>query len=81
VNTGINAVYVPPVDNVSVSTLIPRTLAETAGVVELPLKFNELNQLPSVNVGATVPDVIDKLGALVVLPPVVPTLNVLVTDI
>ena len=39
-----------------------------------------LNQLPVVNVGTAVPDpVSDKLGALAIVPPVVPYTNVLVT--
>lgn len=50
VNTGIRPVYVPPVANVNVSTLIPGD-PWVAGVHVLPVKFKDLNQDPSVNVG------------------------------
>ena len=52
----------------------------SAGVQVEPVKFNALNQLPTVNVGTAAPLVIDKLGAPVVDPPVVPNVNVLVID-
>ena len=44
----------------------------------LPVKFNALNQLPVATVCSELPLVIDKLGALVVEPPVVPNVYVLV---
>ena len=47
-------------------------------VQELPVKFNDLNQLVVVNVCVEEPLVIDKLGALAVEPLVVPKVNVLV---
>lgn len=68
----------PPVASVNVSTFI----LVVAGVLVEPVKFKLLNQLPVVNVGTLAPEVNDKLGALVAVPPVVlPKENVLVTDI
>ena len=46
----------------------------------VPVKFNALNQLPVVNVIIAEPLVIDKFGALVTVPLVVPKVNVRVTD-
>ena len=63
------------------STLIPITLADIAGVPVVPVKLSALNHDPSVNVSTADPLVIDKLGALVVEPPVVPNVNVAVTSI
>ena len=49
-------------------------------VVALPVKSNRLNQLFVVKVGTAVPLVSDKFGALLVVPPVVPKVNVLVME-
>ena len=51
-----------------------------AGVHVLPVKSSLLNQLPVVIVGIEAPLVIDRLGALLKAPPVVPNVNVLVTE-
>ena len=48
----------------------------TAGVQLLPVKSRILNQLPVVIVGIAEPLFIVKLGAVVVVPPVVPNVNV-----
>lgn len=58
---------------------MPTALALIAGAHVVPVKFKTSNQLPSVNVGTAAPLVIDKLGAVVVEPPVVPNVYVLVT--
>ena len=55
--------------------------AVVVGAPELPVKSNSLNQLPVVIVATDVPLINDKLGALVIDPPVVPKTKVLVTDI
>jgi len=73
----VNAVYVPPLANVNEF----KFSVVVAGVQVLPVKFNKLNQLPVVIVGIEAPVVNARLGALVVEPPVVPNVNVLVTDI
>jgi len=70
-------VYVPPLAKVKLF----KFNEVVAGVQVLPVKSNILNQLPVVIVGIEAPDVIARLGALVVEPPVVPNVNVLVTDI
>ena len=44
----------------------------------LPVKSSVLNQLPLVIVGACEPEINFKVGALVIVPPVVPKVNVLV---
>ena len=53
-------VYVPPEASVKVSIFN----VATAGVVVLPVKFNDLNQLLVVSVAIAAPLVIDRLGAL-----------------
>ena len=74
----VNPVNVPPLDNVKSPPML-NTVAGTAKAVVPKFKF--LNQLPVVNVCTAVPlPVNDKLGALVVEPPVVPKVYVLVTD-
>ena len=70
-------VYVPPVAKVKLPT---RFMVVTAGVQVLPVKFRLLNQPFVVIVGIAAPEVIDKFGALVAEPFVVPNVNVLVTD-
>lgn len=57
--------------------MLTNTVAK-AGVQVLPVKFNVLNQLLVVIVGIAAPLVIDRLGAFVAEPPVVPNVNVLV---
>ena len=76
VNIGVNAVYVPPVANVSVFT----NTVVVVGVDVVPVKFNELNQLLVVMVGMAAPLVIAKFGELVSVPPAVdPNWNDLAT--
>ena len=72
----VNAVYVPPLANVNEFTFT----VVVAGVLVVPVKSNILNQLPEVIVGIDAPEVNLRLGALVDEPPVVPNVNVLVTD-
>jgi hypothetical protein len=68
-------VYVPVADKVKLLRF--NVVAGTAYAV-VP-KFNTLNQLPLVNVTNAVPDPVKaKLGALALVPPVVPNVNVLV---
>jgi len=67
VNIGVNAVYVPPVANVSVLT----NTVVVAGIAVVPVKSKELNQLLVVIVGMAAPLVIAKFGALVSEPPAV----------
>ena len=67
----------PPVANVNVLT---NTVAN-AGVDVLPVKFNVLNQLLFVIVGIPEPAFMNRLGALVVEPLVVPNTKVLATAI
>jgi len=75
---GLNAVYVPVLDNVNpfkFSAVVP-------GLKEVVPKFNVLNQPAVVIVAILAPVVNVKLGALVVVPPaVLPKLNVLATAI
>ena len=61
----LKLVYVPPVDRFIELTL---TMA-AAGVVLLPVKSRLLIQLPVEIVGIAEPEVIAKLGAVVVEPP------------
>ena len=76
VNIGVNAVYVPPVANVSVLT----NTVVAAGVAVVPVKSKALNQLSVVMVGIAAPLVIAKFGALVTEPPAVdPNWNDLAT--
>jgi len=70
-----NDVYVPPLANVNEFKF--NEVAD--GVHVLPVKSNILNQLPVVIVGIEAPEVIDRLGALADVPPVVPKTKVLVT--
>jgi hypothetical protein len=72
-----NEVYVPPLANVNEFTFT----VVVAGVLVVPVKSNILNQLPEVIVGIDAPEVNARLGALVDVPPVVPHVNVLATDI
>ena len=67
-------VYVPVLDKVKALTF--NVVDGTVNVVEP--KSNLLNQLPVVNVCVAVVPLNVKLGALVVVPPVVPNVNVLV---
>ena len=52
----------------------------TAGTQSAPVKSSLLNQLPVVNVGIAVPELINRLGELKVEPPVVPNVYVLVIN-
>ena len=70
--TAVILVYVPPISNIK---LLRFNDPENAPVH--PVKFNILNQLPVVIVGEFTPDVRERLGALVDVPPVVPKVNVL----
>ena len=65
----------PVLDNVK----LLRFNVVAASVNAVVPKFNALNQLPVVSVGIAVPEPVnDRLTALVVVPPVVPNVNVLV---
>ena len=71
-------VYVPPAAKVK----LPVTFTvDTAGVAVEPVKSKLLNQLPVVNVGIDAPDVNARLGEFVLVAPMLPKVNVLVTDI
>ena len=72
----VNAVYVPPLANVKLMTFT----VTVAGVQVLPVKFNLLNHEPEAKVGILAPDVNARLGEFVVVAPVLPKVNVLVTD-
>jgi len=71
----VKPVYVPP--EAKVRAVKFRVVV--AGVPVLPVKSNSLNQ--PVIVATDAPLINDKLGALVIDPPVVPKVNVLATDI
>jgi len=71
----LNAVYVPVLDNVNpfkFSAVVP-------GLEDVVPKSSVLNQLAVVIVATPAPVVNVKFGALDVVPPVVPKVNVLVT--
>ena len=71
----VKVVYVPPALNVNTDRFNDVVPGSNAVVP----KFNEPNQLPVVSVCIAVPDPVNvKLGALVLVPPVVPNVNVLV---
>lgn len=76
-NVAVKLVNVPPPDNV-IDCKFNVVAANVNAVVP---KFNDLNQLPVVNVGIAVPNPVKvKFGALDIEPAVVPNVNVLVTD-
>lgn len=74
----VSAVNVPPVDKVRLPSMF-NVVAASANAVDPKLRL--LNQLPVVRVTIATPvPVNDKLGALVLEPPVVPNTQVLVTE-
>lgn len=76
-NCTTNPVYVLAPEGKVISVTI--ITVPVAVLVKPNAKLNVLNQLVAVNVNADAPVVIDKFGALVIEPPVVPNVNVLVT--
>ena len=74
----VSDVNVPPVDNVIFPAMI-KVVAARAKAVEPKLRL--LNQLPVVSVMIATPAPVNvKLGAFVLVPPVVPNTHVLVTE-
>ena len=73
----VNAVYVLPLANVSELTFT----VTVAGIQVLPVKFNVLNHELAAKVGILAPDVNARLGEFVLVAPMLPKVNVLVTDI
>ena len=68
-NCTVNPVYTLAPDGSVISVTI--ITVPVAVLVKLNAKLNVLNQLVAVNVNADAPLVIDKFGALVIVPPAV----------